>query len=87
MTEFFSGATMLACLAIALFFFRYWRETGDRLFGIFALAFWVFAANRFLLLLLAEEHQIWVYASRAVVFVLIIGAIVDKNRAPEKARR
>jgi hypothetical protein len=80
-TEFVSGATMLACLAIGLFFFRYWRETADRLFGIFALAFWVFAVNRFLLLLLDEEQEVWVYASRAAAFLLIIAAIVDKNRA------
>ncbi len=84
MSDFLSGATMLACLAIGLFFFRYWRETRDRLFGIFALAFWVFAVNRFLLLVLAEETQIWVYASRAVVFALIIVAVIDKNRAPAR---
>ena len=82
MTEFLNGATTLACLAIGLFFFRYWRETRDRLLGIFALAFWVFALNRVLLLVLDDEAEVWVYGSRAAAFVLIILAIVDKNRAP-----
>jgi hypothetical protein len=80
--EFLNGATMLACLAIGLFFFRYWRETRDRLLGIFAVAFWVFAVNRVLLLVLDDEAEIWVYVSRAAAFLLIILAIVDKNRAP-----
>ncbi|HVM16976.1 MAG TPA: DUF5985 family protein [Gaiellaceae bacterium] len=82
MNEFLNGATMLACLAIGLFFFRYWRETRDRLLGIFAVAFWVFAVNRVLLLVLDDEAEIWVYVSRAAAFLLIILAIVDKNRAP-----
>ena len=82
MTEFLNGATTLACLAIGLFFFRYWRETRDRLLGIFAVAFWVFAVNRVLLLVLDDEAEIWVYVSRAAAFLLIILAIVDKNRAP-----
>ncbi len=81
MTDFLSGATMFAALAIAVFFFRFWRTTRDRLFLLFSLAFTVFAANRLLLFFLEEEAQVWVYASRAAAFALIIAAIVDKNRA------
>jgi hypothetical protein len=79
-TDFLSGGTMVASLAIGLFFFRYWRETRDRLFGIFALAFWTFAVNRLLLLFLEDDDEAWVFLSRAVAFALIIVAIVDKNR-------
>jgi cytochrome bd-type quinol oxidase subunit 1 len=32
-------------LAIGTFFARFWRESGDRLFGCLAAAFWVFAVN------------------------------------------
>jgi hypothetical protein len=83
MIDFVSGATMLASLAVALFFLRFWRETGDRLFGIFSLAFAVFAANRLLLTILDEssEGRTYVYLVRLGAFVLILLAIVDKNRS------
>jgi hypothetical protein len=31
---FLSGAISMACLTIALFFLRFWRQTGDRLFVV-----------------------------------------------------
>jgi hypothetical protein len=83
--DFLSGGSMVACFAIALFFLRFWRETADRLFGIFALAFAVFGANRILILVLDDEDEIWVYVTRVVVFLLIIAAIVDKNRSSRPA--
>jgi hypothetical protein len=79
-TDFLSGATMFAALAIAVFFFHFWQTARDRLFLLFALAFAVFAANRLLLFFLDQEAEVWVYASRAAAFLLIIAAIVDKNR-------
>ncbi len=86
---FLSGATAMACLAIGVYFVRYWRTTGDRFFAIFALAFWVFAANRFALLLIDEENEsarIGIYVIRLCAFLLIIAAIIDKNRAARPAR-
>ncbi|HUP33542.1 MAG TPA: DUF5985 family protein [Gaiellaceae bacterium] len=82
MIDFLSGASLLAAAAIALFFLRFWRETGDRFFGFFALAFLVFALNRLALVLLDtdDESRTWVYVARLAAFVLIIVAIVDKNR-------
>jgi uncharacterized membrane protein HdeD (DUF308 family) len=88
MEEFLAGASMLASVAIALFFLRFWRQTADRLFAIFALAFAVFAVNRLLLTALDDESEgrVWVYVVRLLVFLLIIAAIVDKNRsAPESS--
>ena len=83
MIDFLAGATMLGSAAIALFFLRYWRQTGDRLFAIFALAFSVFAFSRVLLTILEEANEArpYVYLLRLAAFVLIIIAIVDKNRA------
>ena len=83
MTDFVLGATMLGNLVIALFFWRFWRETADRLFAFFALAFVIFAVNRFVLGLLDEddEAQTAVYVLRLVGFGLIVAAIADKNRA------
>ena len=82
MQEFLDGATALACCAIALFFLRFWRETRDRLFGILALAFLVFAINRAVLTALDdnEEARVLVYLVRLLAFALIAIAILDKNR-------
>lgn len=81
MSEFLQGATMLASVAVALFFLRFWRRTGDRFFAVFAAAFAVFAVNRLLLATLADdsEARTWVYAMRAAMFLMIAVAIVDKN--------
>lgn len=82
MIEFVDGAGSLASAAVALFFLRYWRSTGDRLFAMFALAFAVFAANRIALAAIddASEAETLVYAARALAFGLLLAAIVDKNR-------
>ena len=82
MQDFLDGATAITCCAIALFFLRFWRETRDRLFGILALAFLVFAVNRGVLTALdeQEEARTLVYAVRFAAFALIALAIVDKNR-------
>lgn len=82
MQDFLDGATAIACCAIALFFLRFWRETRDRLFGILALAFLVFAVNRGILTALGkdDEARTFVYVVRFVAFALIALAIVDKNR-------
>ena len=81
MFEALVGASVLASAAIALFFLRFWQQTRDRLFLIFALAFAVFAANRILLSALDDESeaQTAVYLARALTFALIALAIADKN--------
>lgn len=82
MNDFISGASTIASLAIALFFFRFWRRSGERLFMFFGIAFIVFAANRIVLTALEEtdEASAYVYLVRLAAFVLIIVAILDKNR-------
>jgi hypothetical protein len=79
--EFVSGATMATSLVIAVIFFRYWRQTHDRLFLGFALGFAVFAGSRLILAFLDEddEGRIFVYGLRLLAFLLILAAIVDKN--------
>jgi hypothetical protein len=88
MFEALVGASVFASAAIALFFLRFWQQTRDRLFLIFALAFAVFAVNRVLLSALDDESeaQTIVYLARAVTFVLIALAIADKS-SPELTRR
>ena len=79
---FISGASVVTSAGIALFFLRFWRHSGDRLLGIFALAFAVFAVNRLILVAVGEnnENATYVYLVRLVAFVLILVAIADKNR-------
>lgn len=82
MSEFLQGATFLASLAVASFFARFWWQTRDQLFAVFAGAFVVFAINRVALAVLretAEEQRLWVYVSRAAVFLLIAAAVAAKN--------
>jgi hypothetical protein len=87
--DFVSGATMAAALVIALIFFRYWRQTHDRLFLGFALGFAVFALSRLILAFMPEddEGRIFVYGFRLAAFLLILAAIVDKNRSRPSAPR
>jgi hypothetical protein len=79
---------MAAALVIAAYFFRYWRQTRDRLFLGFAAGFLVFAMSRFILAFLDEddEGRVFVYALRLLAFLLILAAIVDKNRSRAPAR-
>lgn len=84
---FMQGASTLASALIALFFLRYWRDTGDRLFMIFALAFAVFAVNRFALMWLEDSDESgYLYLVRLATFVLILGAIIDKNSGGRASR-
>jgi hypothetical protein len=79
---FLLGAAAMACIVIGLFFVRYWRNTGDRFFVFFIAAFWTFAAH-WLGLAIVQPHvegRHWLYVLRLISFVLIIAAIVDKNR-------
>lgn len=80
---FLAGASTMAAIAIALCFLRAWRDSGDRLFMLFAIAFAVFAFNRLALSLIDDESEARTvfYLARAVAFGLILVAIVDKNRA------
>ena len=82
--SFVSGAMVMAYLVAGLFFLRFWRDTRDRLFAIFATAFWLLAVQRAVLTLLAHQGQegaVWIYALRVLAFLLILFAVIDKNRS------
>lgn len=79
------GMSTMACLALALFFLGFWRRTHDRLFLIFAVSFGLMSINRFVSAALgaAQLHSHYVYTLRFLAFLLILAAIIDKNR-PDK---
>jgi hypothetical protein len=82
MELFLMGAIAMASAVAALFFLRFWRETGDRLFLIFAGAFLLLGLTRIGLAMAGDQSEIdtsW-YWVRLAAFVLILIAIVDKNR-------
>lgn len=83
MYQVLSGALVVLSLVPALFFAVSWRRTGDRFFLIFALAFMLLAVERMTLgvLDLPESPLLSVYLIRLVGFLLIIVAIIDKNRS------
>jgi hypothetical protein len=77
-----AGAIIMGYLVVGLFFLRFWRQTRDRLFLIFAVAFWMLGTQRAALALdrtLQEAHTS-LYLLRLFAFLLILLAIVDKNR-------
>lgn len=83
MSQFLAGALTMGFGVAGLFFLRFWSKTRDRLFALFALAFFVMAANRIELTLAAVrgrwvDHPYWV---RLIAFILILAAILDKNRS------
>ena len=79
MTAFVAGALTASYLTIALFFLRFRRESGDRLFTIFSGAFALLAIQRSALFYYGPEAGEWLYALRLLAFALILVAIIDKN--------
>ena len=78
---FLDGAIMICFWVAGLFFLRFWRQTRDRLFAYFALAFWMMAANRVALSFLQGQGEVttYVYLVRLAAFLVILFAIFDKN--------
>lgn len=78
---FVSGAFVLSCLAVALFYLRYWRRTHDRLFAILALAFVMLSAERLVLGFVPAqmEGRHLIFLLRLAAYATIIVGVVDKN--------
>lgn len=89
MIEFLSGAVTLGFLVAAGFFARFWKKTADRLFLAFAVAFVLLALNQLLAQWIgaADERVGYTYLLRVLGFVIILGAIVDKNLAQNGKNR
>jgi len=82
------GAVAMASLVAALFFLRFWRQSNDRLFLWFSIAFAMDALTRLLLGLshVSVEQEPLFYFARLATFCAIIVAVVQKNW-PSKADR
>ena len=81
MGDFLMGAITLGWFVAALFFVRFWRQTRDRLFVIFAVSFVILALTRIVMVVMNlpdNEHTV-LYWLRLAAYLLILTAIVDKN--------
>jgi len=83
------GAILLGAWAVALFFFRFWRKTRDRLFIYFASAFLLLGVERIILAFLNQEseYKSYVYLIRLAAFLLITFAIIAKNSRTRNIRK
>ena len=82
MILFITGLLVAGYAVAGLFFLRFWRRSGDRLFAWLAAAFWLLGAQRAALASVdhASAASTWLYAVRLTAFLLILAAVIDKNR-------
>jgi hypothetical protein len=82
--QFLLGAVAAGMLLAALFFLRYWRDTRDRLFLLFALAFALEGLSRAALAGSPNpsEGQPVFYVVRLLAYLTILAGVVDKNLRP-----
>ena len=82
MNIFINGAIAMACAAIGMFFLKFWKNTRDRLFALFAVAFWMLAVDRIIINAIGqtETSSPEEYLPRLGAFLVIIVAIIEKNR-------
>jgi hypothetical protein len=80
--SFLLGIIVTASLTAGLYFLKFWRRTRDPLFLAFAAAFTIEGLNRiaFLFMERPNEGHPLVYTVRLLAFLLILIAIVRKNR-------
>ena len=86
MNEILMGATAALSLVIGLFFLRFWRNTHDRFFLFLSASFVLQGIDRLL------QHGEWQwprdtaaqYTLRVLAYMLILAAVLYKNRAPIK---
>ncbi len=84
---FLRGALSMACVVVGFFFRKYWKETGDRLFGFFLLAFWLLAAHWTALTIVdvPQETRHYLFVLRLAAFLSLLAGILDKNRRASRA--
>jgi len=77
-----SGMLVAGYLMAALFFLRFWTQSRDRLFVLFAAAFGLLAIQRLALTVSVAplEEQTLFYVLRLLAFGVMAFAIIDKNR-------
>ncbi len=77
-----SGMLVAGYVVAGLFFLRFWTQSRDRLFAMFAASFGLLAIQRLALTISGAplEDQTMFYVLRLLAFGIIAFAIIDKNR-------
>lgn len=81
MYDVLTGAIAMGSVIIALFFLRFWRNTGDRFFLYFSLSFLIEGLHRIYSTLHDNggEDSPTHYVVRVLAYGLILWAILEKN--------
>jgi hypothetical protein len=76
------GVIVTSSVVAGIFFLKFWRSTRDLLFLAFGVAFLIEGVNRarFLFLEHPNEGSPSIYLIRLLAFMLIVAAILYKNR-------
>jgi hypothetical protein len=76
-----TGIIVMGFAVGGLFFLRFWRQTRDRLFMLFGVAFFLLAIQQLRLGVeeLTTESLPLLFTIRLLAFCVIIAAIADKN--------
>lgn len=79
---FLQAVSATAAWVAATIFVRYWRESRDTLFALFAVAFTLLGLSWALLSILNPDGDgsPYIYGLRLVAFLLLIAAVIQKNR-------
>lgn len=82
MREFLWGGCAMLSAVAALYFWKFFRTTGDRLFATFCLAFGSLALHWTALAWITphDDTRHYFYVLRLIAFLLILFAVVEKNR-------
>ena len=89
MQLFLLGRISMGSAVAALLFLRFWKNSRDRLFLLFALAFGLEAVNRALYAYngVRNEDEPLYFGLRLVSYLLILYAILDKNVFQKRRER
>jgi len=83
-SQFILGAITALSWAASVFFWYFWRRSRDPLFLAFAFAFLLTGANRAIVAAVlpgpAHDHPAF-YVVRLLTYLVILAAIVHKNRS------
>jgi hypothetical protein len=82
---FLSGAIALASMVTAMLFWECRTRTRERLFGFFAVAFLLMGIERICTEFISDNPDSVFYLIRLFAFLLILYAILDKNRTETKS--
>jgi hypothetical protein len=83
MHELLAGATAMCLLMAGAWFLQTWSTSRDRLFLLFAIAFLLMAGTQVYqaIAVAYREPGTLQYIVRLVSYLLILAAIIDRNRA------